>query len=122
MLLSDAESEHNAVVKKRKNMRLKPDGPSAMRQRANKLVKKANTFHTKTPSHLYPIRRCANATEAAKGVESDALPVETTPENLIPVPQVEMDDNPEHMETPKTSPAGGTIVTRTYELMKYKCP
>ena len=67
MLLSDAESEHNAVVKKPKNMRLKPDGPSVMRQKANKLVEKAKPFHTKTPSHSYPIRRCANATEAAKG-------------------------------------------------------
>ena len=54
--------------------------------------------------------------------ESDALPMETTPENLISVPQVEMDDNPEQVETPKTSPARGTLITRTYELKKYKHP
>ena len=80
MLTSDVESEPEPVPRKPKNIRPSANGPSALRQHAIRHVGISKTFHTKTPTHSYPIRGYKRPSEAANTESSNTLPVETEQE------------------------------------------
>ena len=129
MLMSGLDSEPESGCKKPKNHQPSANGPSATRQRANRHTGISTTFQTKMPLHSYPIRGYKKPSNASNNIPSNALSVETDYDTQPPTPQVETDDVLEYVETENSSvhmemspPSKGTLVTRSYELKRYKQP
>ena len=138
MLTSDIDSEVETDRKKPKKYRPCASGPSTLRQKANKRSKLSKTDNTTTPTHSYPIRGYNQSIKASIDTPGRPLPVETDqgvdPESSqvgttdSPV-QVGMGELTEHVETDDSAPhvatgsqVKGTLVTRGFELKKYKRP
>ena len=138
ILTSDLDSEVEIDKKKPKKYRPRVSGPSTLRQLANKHSKLFKTHHTKTPTHSYPIRGykqpAKTSTESSvsplpvgtdNSVDTESSPVEPTDSPK----QVEMADTTEYVETDDSalhvetgSIVKGKLVTRSFELKKYKRP
>ena len=138
MLTSDLDSEAEIAKKKPKKYRPRASGPSTLRQLANKRSKLSKTDHTKTPTHSYPIRGYKQPVKASTESPVSPLPVETDNNAETESSPVEMTDSPEqvetaatteHVETEDSAPhvetssiVKGKLVTRSFELKKYKRP
>ena len=129
MLTSDLDSEPETVQRKPKKYRPSANGPSALRQQANKHSGASKSFQTKTPTHSYPIRGYKQPAKATNEAMDGPLPVETGINIPPKTSQVEMTDSPEQVETPEQlvnvetdSPIKGTLVTCSFELKQYKRP
>ena len=129
MLTSDLDSEVETDRKKPKNYRPRASGPSTLRQQANKHSRLSKTDHTTTLIHSYPIRGYKQPVKAPTETPGSPLPVETDHSVDPESSQVETADSMEHVETEDSIPHGepdspvkGTLVTRSFELKKYKRP
>ena len=138
MLTSDLDSEVEIAKKKPKKYRPRASGPSTLRQLANKHSKLSKTDHTKTPTHSYPIRGYKHVVKASTESPVSPLPVETYNSAETESSPVETTDSPEQVETAETtehvetedyaphvetgSVVKGKLVTRSFELQKYKRP
>ena len=100
-----------------------------LRQSANKHSKLSKIEQNKIPTHSYPIRGYKQPVKATTETPDSPLPVETglsvdtessQVETTDSPEQVEMTDSTSHVET--DSPIKGTLVTRSFELNKYKRP
>ena len=81
----------------------------------------------KMPTHSYPIRGYKQPTKATNKASDSPLLVETGLNIPPKTSQVETMDSPEQVETTEQpvnvetdSPIKGTLVTRSFELKKYK--
>ena len=124
MLTSDLDSEPDTDKKKPKKYRPQASGPSVQRQLANKCSKLSRTDLGVNPTHSYKYLVKTNTettnnplpVETDLSVDTESAPVETT--NSLE--HVETNESTSHVET--GSPKKGTLVTRSFELKKYKRP